>query len=143
MISTRRFLRHAVVLDELGGDRVGAADRQALVVLRRAGRVGVAVHLDPGRLHRRRRGGRLSDDLARALGERRLVPVEEHQEAARLLLRNDRSRPDHGRRRFGRVEGVTDADQDLVAEELVEHPNDTRVSVRDSIEFIPAARTPT
>ena len=47
--------------------------------LRRARGIGVAVHLDPRVLHLGRVGCRFGDDLAGAIGERRLVPIEEHQ----------------------------------------------------------------
>ena len=75
-------LRHAV-LDQLGLHRPGAADREALVVLMRARGVGVAVHLDARVLDAGGIVGRLLDDLARPIGERCLVPVEEHQIGAR------------------------------------------------------------
>ena len=47
--------------------------------LRRARGVGVAVHLDPRVLHLGRVVCRFGDDLARTIGQRRLVPIEEHQ----------------------------------------------------------------
>ena len=56
--------------------------------LRRARGVGIAVHLDPRVLHLGRVGCRFGDDLASTIGQRRLVPIEEHQiRAGRRLSR--------------------------------------------------------
>ena len=105
-------LRRHAILDQFGLHRLGAAHRQALVVLRRARRIGVAVHLDPRVLHLGRVVRRFPDDLARAIGERRLVPIEEHQVGAGRCRRRNRRRSRRRRRRDAEV--VAQAEQDRV-----------------------------
>ena len=83
---------------QLGRHRIGAALRQALVVGRRAGAVGVAGHFDPRRLHPAGVGRRLGDDLPRAGRQVGAIPVEEDQVGAR------RGRS-HGRGRDGTTGG--------------------------------------
>ena len=73
---------------QLGGDRGGAALRQRLVVLRRAGAVGVAGDLDPGRADAAGIGRRFRDDGAGAVGQVGAVEVEEDQEGC-LLYTSD------------------------------------------------------
>ena len=63
-----RIRRHTV-RDQLRLDSLGASDRQALVVLRCARGIGIAVHLDPRVLHLGGVGRRFPDDLARTIGE--------------------------------------------------------------------------
>src|SRR5580704_6045659 len=73
-----RVGRHAI-LDQFRGYGLGTTDRQALVVLRRAGGIGVAVNLDPRVLDACRIIGGFLDDLAGAVCQGRLVPVKEHE----------------------------------------------------------------
>ena len=50
-----------------------------MVIAGDAGRIGIAVHLDPRVLDPGRIVSRFLDDLPSTVGERRLVPVKEHQ----------------------------------------------------------------
>ncbi len=114
-----RVARHAVA-HQLGGDRVGAADRQAHVVLRRARRIGVAVDLDLRVLDVGRVLRRFADDLAGAIGQRRLIPVEEHEIGPRRCRSRSGDRSRRRRRRRGYAEIVAEADQEGVVVVLPE-----------------------
>src|SRR3984957_14024729 len=86
-----RVVRHAI-LDQFRGYGLGTTDRQALVVLRRAGGIGVAGNLDPRVLDACRIIGGFLDDLAGAVCQGCLVPVEEHKIRARRRRGGSRCR---------------------------------------------------
>ncbi len=72
-------VRRYAVLNQLRLHRRSAADRQAHIVAWRPRGIGVAIHLDARVLHLGRIVRRFPDDLARTIGQRRLVPIEEHE----------------------------------------------------------------
>ena len=115
-------------MDQLGRHVLGPAHRQALVVGRRAGAVGVPVDLDPGVLDAAAVLRRLADDLPRAAGEVGAVPVEEHQIGAGRRGCRGRHRHRGRRGRRGRhVERVAKADHDRVVEVVRDlHPRRRR-----------------